>query len=213
MVLPGAPSWVSAPQRRRQTLQHLLHTRGLPFPPASSGIDIQRTDCAVLSFNNRWLAILPEADKGYGLFTIDRLKFGEVVGEYDGFKTMQCPEHNYGLEVRHCYIDANPLLVPKYYNCIPVGWWGDGLLAYINEPSSGEIPNVVYCEDEYGWNCHVVVCSPEGITPWQPLLVCYNSGYKTKYVRSQLCFHDCGEAGCGDLAAKAQAEFTAHYDA
>lgn len=184
-----------------ETLACQLQKQRLPLPPPNSGIDVTVTDCALIHFNKRWYAILPEHNKGYGLWTVDDLQPGVIVGKYDGYHCdTKCSDGPYVMSVQHGWIDADPCLAPEYYNGIPVGWKGDALLAYINEPSNEEVANVVYCEKDGGVDCYVVV-GPDGACAWHPLLVCYSSCGKAVH------FHDCTQTQCKRVVYWAQIDF------
>lgn len=202
MFLPGAPLPVPQPPRTPKTLAVLLLQNGIQFPPAHSFIDVTTTDCGVVRYNKRWFIIMPERGKGYGIYTCKGLIFGMDLGKYDGLHTNTWKPSDYIMELKQCYIDGSPDVATTYFNNIPVGWTGSAVLAYINEPGFGEVPNVVYCEKDNGEDCHVVV-AVDNIDAWKPLLVCYNSGKKC----SNLHFHDCIECNCSDIADKAQKHF------
>lgn len=186
MFLPGAPVAVPRAPSAPKTLAILLMEKGIRLPPVDTGIDLTTTDCGVLHFNRRWYAVLPEANKGYGLFTVNRLRFGADLGKYDGLHTLTWEASDYIMELKACYVIGDPAIATSYFNSIPVGWGGDAVFAYINEPSDGELPNVAFCETENGEDCHVVV-AVKCIAAWKPLLVCYNSDQQYP----NLHFHNC----------------------
>lgn len=204
------PSIYDAPRVQRSlstpaTLAQQLLKHQLLFPPASSGIDVTSSECAVVMFEERWYAIMPEPGKGYGLRTLQHLNRGAIVGKYDGYHSpTKFSDGGYVLKVQQGFIDADPCLAPDYYNGIPVGWLGAALLGYINEPSDSEQANVVYCEKDGGSDCYVVV-GPQGVQAWQTLLVCYSS------CSGQRHFHDCQKTKCADIVFEAQIDFVKNH--
>lgn len=205
--------WLDAEARRRsiprhprgeKTLAELLRRNNCREPPPCLKIDLTITCCAVVKFNGRWFVIMPEAKKGFGLFTLQGMRFGSVVGIYHGHAVLQCPEDSsYVLECKNWYINGDPRVATVMVNGIPIGWGGKAVLGFINEPSGPESPNVVYCEDEKGQHCYVVV-GQKTIKPWSPLLVCYNSA---KRFKSGFSYHNCTKSGCKEIVEKAQDHF------
>lgn len=168
--------------RRDEHLAHngiisrLRHSIPMPLPITSF---LQHM--CIFKWNGFVLAIGPEHGKGLGLFNVEPIvgHFGEPLGMYQGLESIHEPTGSYTMKLPGFFVDANPMINPMWLNGIPIACNGAGVLAYVNEPSHYQIPNLALKYRKKG--CVELLIGTNNLPGWTALNACYDADKRSIY--------------------------------